>query len=232
MACSAPYDELMSLKLDGLLDPGRERLLHEHMETCADCATVWAAMQQADSLLCASVVAPVAVPVDFQARVMLKIAAVPVYLPEYDVAAAAAAAPAPNWGYGLSTLAAGGHTLPEMDVLQEWQKRLGQYARIAMGAGLSIAGTAGLVIGLVMTGVLQVSGPVADWVTMVRTFFSALSTWVMSVVDGVGGGTVAGVTLVMGIMALAGWQLVTAYHRTVAAEGTAGATTPLVEALS
>jgi anti-sigma factor RsiW len=230
MTCSAPYDELMSLKLDGLLDPGRERLLHEHIETCADCATLWAAMQQADTLLCASVVAPVAMPADFQARVMLKIAAIPVYLPEYEVAVAAA--PAPNWGYGLSTLAAAGHTLPDSDMLQEWQKRIGQYARIVMGAGLSVAGTAGLVIGLVMTGVVQVSGPVADWVAMVRTFFSALSTWVMSVVDGIGGGTVAGVALVMGIMALAGWQLVSAYHRTLAVEGTAGATTPLVEALS
>jgi len=204
MACSTPYDEMMSLKLDGLLDADDEQLLQAHIEECTDCALVWSAMQQADMLLFASVTAPVTLSVGFETRVMSKIAAIPLYRPQYGEAVAAveiatpSLAAVPTWDAVLPafTMAAQHATLSDAELLQEWQKRLGQYAKIAAGVGLSIAGTAGLVIGLIMTGVLKASGPVADWVAMLRTFFSALSTWVLSVFANIGGGAVAGVALV------------------------------------
>jgi len=69
-----------------------------------------------------------------------------------------------------------------------------------------------------MSGAMQTSGPVAGWVATLRTFFSALSTWVVSVFTDVGGGLVAGMALVMGLMALVGWQMVSSYHRSATVE--------------
>jgi S-formylglutathione hydrolase FrmB len=217
MSCQPIYDEMMSLKLDNLLGSAEARHLQAHIAQCLDCASEWAAMSEADALLCASAAAPVAVPAHFHASVMLKISQVQVYRPQV---AELAAAPAPVFAPALGSILppAPSHThaapSPDEDIWQEWQRRLSQYLRGAAAVGLSVAGTAGLVIALVLTGTIEVSGPFAGFVGMVRTFLAAVNTWLGSVFAGVGGGTVAGVSLVMGVMVLVAWQLVAAYHRT------------------
>jgi len=69
------YNELMSLKLDGLIDSQDEALLDEHLQGCADCRLLWAAMKQANDILWASVQAPLAVPSALYSKVMVQISA-------------------------------------------------------------------------------------------------------------------------------------------------------------
>jgi hypothetical protein len=90
--------------------------------------------------------------------------------------------------------------------------------RGAAAVGLSFAGTAGLVIALMLSGVIRVEGPFAGFLVMLRTFLAAVNSWLGSLFAGVGAGTVAGVSLVMGVMVLVAWQLVAAYHRTAGME--------------
>ncbi|HEY0070972.1 MAG TPA: zf-HC2 domain-containing protein [Chloroflexia bacterium] len=226
MSCQPIYDEMMSLKLDNLLDPDEERHLQAHIAECLDCASQWAAMSEADALLCASATAPVPVPANFQASVMLKISKAQVYRPQVpELAAAQVPTFAPALGSILPSSPSQAHAAPgpDEDIWQEWQRRLSQYLRGAAAVGLSVAGTFGLVIALVLSGTIEVSGPFAGFVGMVRTFLAAINTWLGSVFAGVGGGTVAGVSLVMGVMVLVAWQLVAAYHRTADMEiGNAG----------
>jgi len=241
MSCDLPYPEMMSLKLDGLLDDIDERLLQVHLRECTECAALWAAMQSADDILCAAAAVPVTVPMDFQARIMLKVAASPVYRPVYQdvmgkvgervAVAGVGMSPAFGRGVGLpayAPLSDYPSALSNPDVFQEWQQRLSHYMKGAVAVMLSIVGTAGLLIGLLMSNTIQVSGPAASWIDTLRTFFSALSTWVGSIFGGVGGGVVAGMALVMGLMLLVGWQVVTGYHRSLASEHSNGG---MVEAL-
>ncbi|MDQ3928415.1 MAG: zf-HC2 domain-containing protein, partial [Chloroflexota bacterium] len=165
MSCRPVYDELMSLKLDDLLGPAEDARLQAHLTGCADCALTWQAMSEADALLCASATAPVPVPGNFHAAVMLKISQAHVYRPpvaELQPALGAAlgsvlpASPAPP------VTPAGAPGLDE-DPWQEWQRRLSQYLRGAAAVGLSIAGTAGLVLALMLSGAMEVEGPFADF---------------------------------------------------------------------
>jgi len=81
MSCRA-LPELMSLRLDGRLGPPDALRLEDHLQTCPTCAAQWTALREADSLLRLSARRPVAPPVDFQARVMLRVAATPVARPQ------------------------------------------------------------------------------------------------------------------------------------------------------
>jgi anti-sigma factor RsiW len=228
------YDEMMSLKLDNLLAPAEDEALQAHLAECDDCAFTWQVMSEADALLCATAAAPVPVPASFHATVMLKVSQVQVYRPQVaelepvpvPIFAPAYASVLPPHPTPLP-VATGGVDLGE-DVWQEWQHRLSQYLRGAAAAGLSIAGTAGLVLALMLSGVMKVEGPFAGFLGMMRTFLAAVNTWLGSVFADVGTGTVAGVSLVMGVMVLVAWQLVAAYHRTVGMEG--GSLGQLVEA--
>jgi hypothetical protein len=218
------YDEMMSLKLDNLLSPDEDDSLQAHLAECADCSFTWKVMSEADSLLWASATAPVAVPTNFQASVMLKISQVQVYRPQVaDFEAAPSPVLVPALGSVLPpsraplVVASGGIVMDE-DAWEEWQRRLSQYLRGAAAVGLSVAGTAALVLGLMMTGVMKVEGPFAGFLAMMRTFLAAVNTWLGSVFAGVGAGTVAGVSLVMGVMVLVAWQLVATYHRTAGME--------------
>ncbi|HET6260742.1 MAG TPA: anti-sigma factor [Chloroflexia bacterium] len=225
MSCKPTYDELMSLKLDNLLDPADERGLQAHLAGCEDCSLTWQAMSQADALLCSTATAPVPVPANFHASVMLKISQAQVYRPQLAELDSPVPMPvfAPALGSVLPAPApqpvrAGAAGLDE-DAWQEWpwqqwQRRLSQYLRGAAAVGLSVAGTSGLVIALMLSDVIKVEGPFAGFLGMLRTFLSAVNAWLGSLFTGVGAGTVAGVSLVMGIMLLAAWQLVAAYHRT------------------
>lgn len=217
MACESPYDEMMSLKLDGLLDIEGECSLQAHIEDCTECALLWAAMEQADSLLWATVSAPIPVPASFQASVLLKIAHMPVYRPQFDTGGAI---PAYVSVLPLAPAHQAEHPFPlgSVETLQEWQRRLSHYLRGIAAAGLAVAGTASLMIALMLSGVIKLDGPFAGAVAMLRTFFGALNTWIGSIFVGVGTGTVAAGGLVMGLLALVAWQMVSAYHRNVAIE--------------
>ncbi|HVF98894.1 MAG TPA: anti-sigma factor [Chloroflexia bacterium] len=223
MSCEPIYDEMMSLKLDNLLDPAEERGLQAHLAGCEDCSLTWQAMSQADALLCATATAPIPVSANFHAAVMLKISQAQVYRPQLAELDAPVPVFAPALGSVLPAPApqpvrAGATGLDE-DAWQEWpwqewQRRLSQYLRGAAAVGLSVAGTSGLVIALMLSGVIKVEGPFAGFLGMLRTFLAAVNSWLGSLFAGAGAGTVAGVSLVMGIMLLAAWQLVAAYHRT------------------
>ena len=222
MSCRPIYDEMMSLKLDNLLDPDDERSLQAHLAECADCSLTWQVMSEADALLCASASSPVSVPANFQASVMFKISQAQVYRPQVaEVAPSPVLVPALGSVLPVSParipVATGGVGADE-DVWQEWQRRLSQYLRGAAAVGLSVAGTAGLVLALMLAGVMKVEGPFAGFLAMMRTFLAAVNTWLGSVLSGVGEGTVAGVSLVMGVMVLVAWQMVAAYHRTAGME--------------
>lgn len=224
MSCRPIYDELMSLKLDNLLDTAEDTRLQAHITECAGCALTWQAMSQADALLCASATSPVPVPASFHASVMLKISQAQVYRPHVaELQPANVPVLAPALGSILppspaAVSAPAGTPGPDEDIWQEWQRRLSQYLRGAAAVGLSFAGTAGLVIALILSGVIKVEGPFAGFLGMLRTFLAAVNTWLGSLFAGAGAGTVAGVSVVMGVMVLVAWQLVAAYHRTAGME--------------
>ena len=95
----------------------------------------------------------------------------------------------------------------------EWQSRVASYVRGIAAVGLALAGTVGLLLALVLSGTIQVSGPAADVVGTVRTFFDAVNTWVASLFANVGPGLVAVSAIMVGVLALVGWQVVSSYHR-------------------
>ena len=224
MQCSNEYDELMSLKLDGLIKSDDERRLDEHLQSCTDCSILWTAMKRADSILTASALQPVPVPSDFHVKVMVRIAASPVAVPELD--------PLFQPGIGVVTgmqiVPAATRRLAELPTgalagYGEWQRRIASYVRGMAAISLSIAGTVGLLLALVLSGTIKLSGPAADAVGTVRTFFQALDTWVRSLFVNFGPGLVAVGVLLAGILVMVGWQVVTGYHRaTVENRGNTG----------
>lgn len=217
MVCPTVNDELMSLKLDGLLDAEDERHLEAHITGCPDCAQLWTAMQQADSLLRVSAREPVSLPANFQASVMSLVAATPVLRPQLETLPDLATAPA--LPQGASVIPSLTRWLDEeapayhLDTLQEWQARIASYVRGMAVVGLAVAGAVGLFLALVLSDIIQVGGPASDMVKMLRTFFQATQTWVASLFEGFGPATVTVTGLVLGLLALAGWQLVSSYHR-------------------
>src|SRR5436309_15977614 len=82
--------------------------------------------------------------------------------------------------------------------------------------GLASAGTAVAMVSPVLTGALPVSAPMVPVVEAARTFLAAGATWAGSIVESIGANTVLGVGIVLGLLALAGWQLVSNYHQSAA----------------
>jgi hypothetical protein len=99
---------------------------------------------------------------------------------------------------------------------REWQGRLAAYARGIAAVALSLAGTAGLLLVLLLTGVLQVEGPSATLVEALRTFFSAAETWVRALFASSAAGLLTVGALVLALLALVGWQVVASYQRLAA----------------
>lgn len=217
IACGSPYDEMMSLKLDGLLSIEDEQELQTHVRSCTGCGLLWAAMQDADSLFHATASAPIAVPTTFPAAVMLKIAETPLYRPQFGGATYIELAASVH-GVVVPAAAAHPSALGSVESLQEWQRRLSHYLRGLAAAGLAVAGTASLMIALMLAGVIKLDGPFAGGVAMLRTFFGATSTWLTAIFVGVGTGAVAAGGLIMGVLALVAWQMVATYHRNIAIE--------------
>jgi len=212
MPCPTYIDELMSLKLDSLIDAEGDRLLEEHLSTCTDCSVLWVAMKQADGVLWASALNPLPVPSDFQMKVMTRIAVLqPVH------SAALETGPFAQPGIGLAISMAATRRLDELPTgylaIAEWQHRVASYIRGMAAVGLALAGTVGLLLALLLSDTIKVSGPAADAVGVVRTFFQAIDTWISSLFVNLGPGIIGVGTFMVGVLLLVGWQVVSGYHR-------------------
>jgi anti-sigma factor RsiW len=204
MDCSR-YSNLMSQKLDGELSELEAEHFETHVAGCTACTALWAAMMEADVLVWKWVSEPLPMPDNFGAKVMQKIAA----------QADAQRAPSFEW-----TPAAANVTRPLTEVpsipgpltarIQNWQSRANRYVRGVAIAAFSVAAAFGLTLTLLLTGVIQLEGPLA---ATVRSYLNAIDTWARSLFVGFGAGVYAAVGLVMLLLALVGWQLVAQYQR-------------------
>lgn len=208
MVCKAEYEELMSLNLDGMLPSDEEESLNAHLLGCGECAPVWEALREADAVLWASTRNQVPLPEGFHARVMAQVAASPVRRPTALAVPDAIPAPVPR-----SVLP--GLPIYTLDEPQQWQRTLAGYLRGAAAVALSLLGTVGLLLALVMSNTLSVGEPFTPIVEMARTVINSASTWVRSLPVGMGPGALTVGGLVLGSLLLVGWQVVTGYHRTI-----------------
>lgn len=212
------YDNLMSLKLDGLLDAEKERAFEGHVVGCPHCAPLWQAMLDADDMLREWVCAPILVPANFHVKVMARVVASAVVRPQLAPVFApiiAQAVPQPTRPLSLTGPLSGALTGPLTMRLTELQARVAPYVRWAAATVLALAGITGLVMALVVSGVLTFDGQLAGVAGAFRTFFQAADTWVRSLFVGIGPGLFVVAALVLGLLALAGWQVVSAYQRSV-----------------
>ncbi len=208
MVCKAEYEEMMSLKLDGLLPSDEEDSLNAHVVGCGECAPVWEALREADALLWASTRKPPPLPEGFHARVMAQVAISQVSRPIVLAVPDAILAPVPR-----SVLP--GLPIYSLDEPQQWQRALAGYLRVAAAVGLSLLGTVGLLLALVMSNTLSVGEPFSGFVEMVRTVINSASTWVRSLPIGMGPESLTIGGLLLGTLLLVGWQVVTGYHRKI-----------------
>ena len=208
MVCKAEYEEMMSLNLDGMLPSGEEVSLNAHLLDCGECAPVWEALRRADALLWASARNPLPLPQGFHTRVMVQVAASPVRRP--IALAVPDAIPAPVLRSVLPGL-----PIYTLDEPQQWQRVLAGYLRGAAAVALSLLGTVGLLLALVMSNTLSVGEPFTPIVEMARTIINSASTWVRSLPVGMGPGALTVGGLLLGTLLLVGWQVVTGYQRTM-----------------
>jgi len=95
----------------------------------------------------------------------------------------------------------------------EWQRRLAGYLRGAAAVALSLLGTVGLLLALVMSNTLIVGEPFTPIVELARTVVNSASTWARSLPLGVGPGALTVGGLLLGSLLLVGWQVVAGYQR-------------------
>ena len=226
MPCNGMYDELMSLKLDGLLAESEARRLDEHISVCEECAGLWAMMKEADALLWASALEPAPVPANLHARVMERIAAatpvVATPMPHVPQPQPLPARPAPATSVP-GPRSADTSVLPmPVDPIQELQGRLAAYMRGIAVAGLSALGGVLLLLALILSGVVELGGSLAAPVAVLRTLFEATGTWLRSILVGLGPEMITAAGLVLGLLALIGWQVTAAYYRAVGEQADTG----------
>jgi Putative zinc-finger len=237
------FEELMSLKLDGVLDTSEERHLSEHLENCAGCAQMWSFYQKADSMLRVSALAPLSVPANFQTKVMVQIAvpaphaqteralsieSAPFFVPRAATGRLTDTPSLQNIGLGAgvpsaplvyaSTAASTSRlavspTIGLPDFAYGWQKSAITYLRNTAAVILSVTGVLALLLALVMSGAIKVEGAVGDGISTVRTFFEAVGAWGGAFFTTSGTALVAGGTLLTAILLLVGWQVVAGYQR-------------------
>jgi len=236
MSCRASV-ELMSLRLDGLLEPADITDLEQHIQTCPACTAQWTALREADRLLRAGARRPVQPPPDFAARVMTRVAATPVVRPQLwererqqiqggrhtvklnsptgitghlvPVPVGVAAAPPPRTG--LAGLLDHFHPLRNA--------RMGVYL-----GGISLAGVLSVLL-LVLTSVLSSSGLAID-ASPVGSVLSqasnptALHTWgaavwglVTTLLGQIDPWMITLATLIVGGLAAVWWRIVAAFAR-------------------
>jgi hypothetical protein len=176
-------------------------------------------MKRADTMLWSSVAEPVPVPVDFQAKVMSRVAATtavvrpqrsPLQVPiaTHVPASMPMAASMPSLTRPLGPL-----PINLASPTQALRSQLGAYARGLSAVVLTLLGTIGLFLALVVSGTLKLGGPLHDAGEVVRTSFVAAETWVRSLFVGVGMETLGISGLVMGLLVLVGWQVVASHYR-------------------
>ena len=220
MAECAKYDNMMSLKLDGLLDAAKERVFEGHVVGCPHCAPLWDALLDADEMLRGWIAEPRPVPVNFQVKVMAQVAVLPIARPQVAPAYVPALVGGmqvqqPTRPLSVTGTLAGGLTGPLTMRLAEWQGRAAPYLRWVAVGTLALASMAGLVMALVVSGVLTFEGQLAGVAGAFRTFFQTADTWVRSLFVGMGPGVFVVAALLLGLLALAGWQVVSSYQRSV-----------------
>ena len=99
------------------------------------------------------------------------------------------------------------------DYLHDWQHSVAAYVRGIAAVGLSLAGAVGLVLALILSGTMQVGSSFAPVVATTRTLLDSVGIWINSLLQGLGPQVVVGGGLVLGLLALIGWQTVSNYHR-------------------
>jgi len=211
-------DEMMSLKLDGLLAPEDDRRFLDHVAGCTACLPVWEAMRLADSLLCESARELLPVPEGFTVKVMEKVAVSIVVRPVLEPIGVHVASPTvvlpsvlpPQFANGDNSL-----FIPEIN-LQEWQHRIGGYVRGVAAVALALAASFGVLLALLVFGAIQPDPSVAPLVETLKTFFGSLDIWATSLASGVGTQVLVVAGLVMGLMGLGAWQIVNSYHHAAA----------------
>jgi len=216
----AKYDNLMSLKLDGLLDAEKDRAFEGHVIDCPHCAPLWEAMLDADDMLRGWVSEPLPVPANFHVKVMAQVAVSPVVRQELAPAFAPVMAQVPHAVQQPTrplsmTGPLRGLTGPLTMRLVELQGRVAPYVRWVAAGVLAFASMVGLLMALVVSGVVTFDGQLAGVTTAFRNFFQATDTWVRSLFVGIGPGLFVVAGLVLGLLALAGWQVISAYQRSV-----------------
>lgn len=189
MFCRASA-ELMSLRLDGLLEPPDIARLDDHLLRCPACRAQWAALKEAHSILRGASRQPVAAPVDFNARLMARVAATPVARPHLwdrerqqvqgGRPTVKLNAPAPITGQRVAPppgVAAA--PAPRAGLLGWLQPRAGSRVGVYLG-GLSVAGVLSMLM-LVMVGLLWASGgapaPASAQLLPQGAISDSMSTW-------------------------------------------------------
>jgi anti-sigma factor RsiW len=162
------YDNLMSLKLDGLLDAEKERVFDSHVARCPQCAPRWEAMVETDKMLWGWVSEPLPVPANFHVKVMARVATSPITHMQVAPAYAGIAVPQPTRPLPIlpnTGPLTGGLTGPLTMRLTELQGRIAPYVRWIAAGVLAVASMAGLIMALVVSGVLTFEGEMAGvWV--------------------------------------------------------------------
>ena len=212
------YDNLMSLKLDGLLDAEKERVFDNHVARCPQCAPMWEAMVETDKMLWGWVSEPLPVPANFHVKVMARVAISPITHMQVASTYAGIAVPQPTRPLPILPTTGpltGGLTGPLTMRLTEWNGRIAPYVRWIVAGVLALASIAGLVMALVVSGMLTFEGEMAGVAGAFRTFFQAADTWVRSLFVGLGPGMFVVGGLILGLLVLAGWQVASAYQRSV-----------------
>ncbi|HKP51930.1 MAG TPA: zf-HC2 domain-containing protein [Chloroflexia bacterium] len=212
------YDNLMSLKLDGLLDAEKERVLDSHIARCPQCAPMWEAMVEAEKMLWSWVSEPLPVPANFHVKVMERVATSAVTHVQVAPVYGGIAVPQPTRPLPILPTTGpltGGLTGPLTMRLAEWQGRIAPYVRWVAAGVLALTSMAGLVMALVVSGVLTFEGEMAGVAGAFRTFFQAADTWVRSLFVGIGPGMFVVAGIILGLLMLAGWQVASAYQRSV-----------------
>ncbi len=157
MFCRASH-ELMSLRLDGLLDDVAAARFDAHLAGCTDCRARWTALREADRLLCQSARRPVTPPSDFTAKVMSRVAVTPAVRPslwDRERTAVQGGRPTvklhttgPISGRSVPLSGAAAMTQPRGGLPGLWEQFRALYSR-RMGlylGGLSLAGALSLVV--------------------------------------------------------------------------------------
>jgi anti-sigma factor RsiW len=227
------YDNLMSLKLDGLLDAEKERVFNNHIAYCPQCAPMWEAMVETDKMLWGWMSEPHPVPANFHIKVMTRVATSPITHMQVAPVYAGIAVPQPTRPLPIlpnTGPLTGGLTGPLTMRLTELQGRIAPYVRWIAAGVLAVASMAGLVMALVVSGVLTFEGEMAGVAGAFRTFFQAADTWVRSLFVGIGPGMFVVAGIILGLLVLAGWQVASAYQRSVMEQRRG--TTGYLEALS